>query len=184
MMHRYFSTCRLPARSFGIFMGHVEKYSLSLYRTAGRVWVVRELVDIRAKTVPSSNQVSSSSPPRVEHKKAVSKTKIDPSNKRRRLSPSLDQPNDQISREEEEEAVTDSEALVVDEDIEGSNGNDDDDDDNSDGEVGIEDGKLYREAVRHTTLGFDLAARLLHKYTQRRYDHFRYTQVVTSFKPS
>ena len=37
--------------------------------------------------------------------------------------------------------------------------------------------RLYRDRVRHTTLGLDLAVRLLHKHTQRRYDHPQYTQI-------
>ena len=37
--------------------------------------------------------------------------------------------------------------------------------------------RLYRDRVRHSTLGFDLAVRLLHKHTQRRYDHPQYTQI-------
>jgi len=44
-------------------------------------------------------------------------------------------------------------------------------------EQNLRGGRLYREHVRHSTLGLDLAMRLIHKHTQRRYEHPQYTQI-------
>ena len=40
-----------------------------------------------------------------------------------------------------------------------------------------EDSKMYSDAVHHTTLGLDLGIRAMHKMTNKKYDHAKYSQI-------
>lgn len=179
--HRYFTTTRIPACNVGFFAGIVERYSVPFYRLDGVVWVTRGIID-----------------------KAVVDLVIDGADAVRGFSAaaqSADITMDIVVDETDPE-LSENEADVValyDDNEQDHELNRDGDNENSDingidinGDVAATTRKpglkafwktvlrkrqLFEANVKHTTMGLDIALRMIHKFVYHRYDHQSYTQI-------
>ena len=170
---RYLTINRITASALGLFVGRAEQYSLPLYRVVGKVWVARGLVDyvksmhIKPATLPST-AASSGTKPVLTTEARRHESDGQPHAKRMRT--------DSEGGEAEAAFPQDPDAGV---EVDGLRdiGDEEDDDESEVSTVGHALGRLYRDLVRHKTLGLDLATRVVHKLTQRRFEHSHYCQV-------
>lgn len=169
--NRYFTVNRIPTRAVGFFIGLSEQYSIPLYRTVGHTWVARGLMDY----IPTRGQVL---PARVSKTASIHQSQNGTNmNKKARLDSSIENRNPNNS--ESNDIMKSDEVAVTEVEIEGEVEVVEEVEDNDilKAEQNLCGGRLYREHVRHSTLGLDLAMRLIHKHTQRRYEHPQYTQI-------
>lgn len=180
--HRYFTVNRIPASSVGFFVGLSEQYTVPLYRTIGHTWVARGLMDY----IPTRNQTVSKASKSTAQSNLQSQMQLQngPNKKARLAAPQENRnPNQKhtapvgtINNRNESEDSSDNKDeetnAVIDTEVEEA-----EDTDIMKAEHNLRGGRLYREHVRHSTLGLDLAMRLIHKHTQRRYEHPQYTQI-------
>ena len=179
--HRYLTINRITASALGLFVGRAEQYSVPLYRVVGKVWVARGLVDyvksMHVKpTTLAHTAASSGTKPVLTTEAPRHESDGEPRTKRMRT--------DSEGGEAGAAFPQDPDAGV---EVDGLREVDNEEDDDDESEVSTVDhalGRLYRDLVRHTTLGLDLATRVVHKLTQRRFEHSHYCQVSDCIKES
>jgi hypothetical protein len=180
LVHRFFSTTRIPFSNVGFFVGVVEKYTVPLYRLEGMIWVTRGITNkIFVAATPDEEEQPTTG-------NTISEDEITADETDGEGSVGNDDSNViAISSQDDSRMQQDRGGNDVDDDVDNeSDDSDDEDESNQD----IMDPKLimkammrrkplYEAAVKHTTLGLDIALRIIHKFVNHRYDHQSYTQI-------
>jgi hypothetical protein len=190
LIHRFFTVQRIPAMQVGFFVGKIESYRMPMYQAKARVWVLKGIQDviIRNDRIGEEHHIdhngteravssASKNPPLQEEKlkralesyvsrdlRAAGTTTngnstesaSDSASKRRRL----DTDGQFATSRSQKDSFVPPEGSMSSNQLQLSL--------DSRRLAAEEDRRLYFDAVHHTMLAFDIAVRLIHKFTGHR----------------